>query len=281
MKVLVVYKDSRYEIYSSSRDEAVQRFLQDENNEYVMQQKKSHDEHHRSLEIVLAELDRLGLPYEALWRGDIKSIDGKDLVVSVGGDGTLIDASHFIHDSTPILGVNSDCGPSIGFSCSCDKNNFRYALENLDKLPRTIASRIQVELNGKLIPKFVLNDVLVADENPGSASDIVLNSQRAPRNNSGLLVSTAIGSTAFMYQAGGRVVADTASREMQYRYLNNRKAESCFAEELDIYSLTRKGKIFVDGQHIMYDFTIGDRIHLQTGAPLTIIGDFTEKKKKI
>lgn len=31
-----------------------------------------------------------------------------DLVISVGGDGTLLQASHFLDDSVPIVGVNSD-----------------------------------------------------------------------------------------------------------------------------------------------------------------------------
>lgn len=31
-----------------------------------------------------------------------------DLVVTVGGDGTLLQASHFMDDSIPVLGVNSD-----------------------------------------------------------------------------------------------------------------------------------------------------------------------------
>jgi NAD+ kinase len=31
-----------------------------------------------------------------------------DLVIAVGGDGTLLRASHFLDSSVPILGVNSD-----------------------------------------------------------------------------------------------------------------------------------------------------------------------------
>lgn len=31
-----------------------------------------------------------------------------DLVITIGGDGTLLHAAHFIHDSIPLLGVNSD-----------------------------------------------------------------------------------------------------------------------------------------------------------------------------
>lgn len=35
-------------------------------------------------------------------------IQNVDMVVTVGGDGTLLHASHFVDDSIPILGVNSD-----------------------------------------------------------------------------------------------------------------------------------------------------------------------------
>lgn len=31
-----------------------------------------------------------------------------DLVVTIGGDGTLLQASHLLDDSIPVLGVNSD-----------------------------------------------------------------------------------------------------------------------------------------------------------------------------
>ena len=31
-----------------------------------------------------------------------------DLVITVGGDGTLLEASHFLDSSIPVLGVNSD-----------------------------------------------------------------------------------------------------------------------------------------------------------------------------
>lgn len=31
-----------------------------------------------------------------------------DLVITIGGDGTLLQASHFMDDSVPVLGVNSD-----------------------------------------------------------------------------------------------------------------------------------------------------------------------------
>lgn len=39
---------------------------------------------------------------------DSQPIHNVDLVVTIGGDGTLLQASHFMDDSVPVLGVNSD-----------------------------------------------------------------------------------------------------------------------------------------------------------------------------
>lgn len=42
-------------------------------------------------------------------RNDLSQpIRGVDIVVTVGGDGTLLRASHFMDGEIPVLGVNSD-----------------------------------------------------------------------------------------------------------------------------------------------------------------------------
>lgn len=47
--------------------------------------------------------------WKALLRKDLRQpIRDVDLVITVGGDGTLLHASHYIDDSVPVLGVNSD-----------------------------------------------------------------------------------------------------------------------------------------------------------------------------
>lgn len=47
--------------------------------------------------------------WEAISRNNLSQpIRDVDLVVTVGGDGTLLQASHFMDDSVPVLGVNSD-----------------------------------------------------------------------------------------------------------------------------------------------------------------------------
>lgn len=54
-------------------------------------------------------LRRKPLDWEPVVRNNLSHpIRSADLVITVGGDGTLLQASHFLDDSVPVLGVNSD-----------------------------------------------------------------------------------------------------------------------------------------------------------------------------
>lgn len=57
-------------------------------------------------------------------RNDMSNpIHDVDLVISVGGDGTLLRASHFLNSSIPVLGVNSDptCPDEVSSSDYCQE----------------------------------------------------------------------------------------------------------------------------------------------------------------
>lgn len=46
---------------------------------------------------------------KVVFRSDLSQpIRDIDLVITIGGDGTLLQASHLMDDSIPVLGVNSD-----------------------------------------------------------------------------------------------------------------------------------------------------------------------------
>ncbi|CAB4277202.1 unnamed protein product [Prunus armeniaca] len=131
-----------------------------------------------------------------------------DLVVTVGGDGTLLQASHFIDDSVPVLGVNSDptqaeeveklsneidATRSTGYLCAVTVNNFEQVLDNILE-GRTIPSkltRISICVNSQVLSTYALNDVLIAHPCPAAVSQFSFK------------VSTAAGSTAAMLSAGG------------------------------------------------------------------------------
>ena len=56
-----------------------------------------------------AILHKKSVEWQAVPRNYLSQpIKNVDLVVTIGGDGTLLHASHFLDDTIPVLGVNSD-----------------------------------------------------------------------------------------------------------------------------------------------------------------------------
>lgn len=54
-------------------------------------------------------LQKKSCDWEPVFRSNLsKPIQDVDLVVTVGGDGTLLQACQFVDDSIPVLGLNSD-----------------------------------------------------------------------------------------------------------------------------------------------------------------------------
>ena len=54
-------------------------------------------------------LQQKPVDWEPILRNNLSQpICNVDLVITVGGDGTLLQASHFMDDSVPVVGVNSD-----------------------------------------------------------------------------------------------------------------------------------------------------------------------------
>ena len=91
-----------------------------------------------------------------------RQLAGADLVVSVGGDGTLLCAAHYVRDGA-VIGVNSAPGDSVGHFCTADRENFAERLDAILALkwrPVELA-RLQVALDGKTLAELALNDVLI------------------------------------------------------------------------------------------------------------------------
>src|SRR5262245_61134067 len=65
------------------------------------------------------------VPFSAALKRQLASAD---LVVSVGGDGTLLHASHYVRDGM-VIGVNSAPGDSVGRFCTANRENFQERLD--------------------------------------------------------------------------------------------------------------------------------------------------------
>lgn len=137
------------------------------------------------------------------------SLEDAALLVTVGGDGTLLRAARLaVKDGVPILGINTG---RLGFLTEFDEDD-----EHIDELPDLLERGLIIEERIALQAKyggktfFALNDVVVRK---GGVSRIVpfglcLNDEQAAHIPAdGICVATPTGSTAYFLSAGGSIIS--------------------------------------------------------------------------
>lgn len=287
--------------------------------------KNRYSVHRECVEKVTNILDKIDVTYSVIGREELHRglIEDKDLIIAVGGDGTILNTSSFIDDSIPIVGVNSDpTNPDEeGVTKLKDERRSRGALcaasaINIhDILPRIIygdvsyglRSRIQCLIRStytetRLPPS--LNDILIAHPSPAAVSrfrltlcngSVVPSFKYISKNkelfsfnmwSSGIWISTATGSTAAMYSAGGQIM-DIRSTNLQYMVREHLVEDGTNAEEqrkagrgiirpnefMNIRWNSQYGSCFVDGSHMKHDLELGDEIKIDGHAPFLKIFD--------
>lgn len=139
-----------------------------------------------------------------------------DFVISIGGDGTILDTLTYIKElEIPVLGINSG---RLGFLAGVSLSNATKAIENLQKghYQTDIRSLIELESNENLFEgvRYALNDFVILKKDTSSMIIIhtfingeFLNSYWSD----GLIVSTPTGSTGYSLSCGGPIVYPTSS----------------------------------------------------------------------
>lgn len=142
----------------------------------------------------------------------VACIAGTDLIVTLGGDGTLLRTAHFAAPlGIPILGINLG---KLGFLCDMGPDNV------LDQLPLYLDGQAEIEerlmlqmthqrQRKSMTSGHALNDVVL-----GHASIASLVRVHASINGNllttfaadGVIVATPSGSTAYSFAAGGPIV---------------------------------------------------------------------------
>ena len=285
-KVLVVYKKSTYQRYVGRAQERLKQLIEhsDVSVEGLLHEHEIHQETLRQAKAALRDLGARAvlryrpepLPEEGAW----------DLIVTLGGDGTLLWASHLADSSTPMLAINSAPDTSVGYFCAGDGHNvdevLAAALEGSLKASRL--ARMRVDVGDTVISTRVLNDALYCHESPAATSRYILEygGDQERQMSSGVWVGPAAGSTAAIRSAGGKVLP-TGSQKIQfvvrepYRGVDNKyrlvKGMVPPGEDLRITSRMTKGRIFLDGTQKVYSIGIGDRIRMTlSDEPLTLLG---------
>jgi NAD+ kinase len=138
-----------------------------------------------------------------------------DLLVALGGDGTLIHAAGLLRGrEVPILGINLG---TLGFLTEVPRDRALPLLERAlaGALPasRRLLLEVQVRRHGELLlDGFCLNDVVISKNalsRLARLEALVDGRPAATYEADGLIVATPTGSTAYSLSAGGPIVYPT------------------------------------------------------------------------
>jgi NAD+ kinase len=293
MRVAILCKRTSYRTFVEEGGESRVEKLLAGGDATVGRMRRTHEEHMDTLREVRAAIAYLGVE-AVFYEGSRTRIDGDfDLVVTVGGDGTVLAASHQVGSRTRLIGVNSAPESSVGFFCAAKKGEVLGPLQAAirGELRGVTLSRMRVELNERVLHNRVLNEALFCHASPAATSRYVLRVARGGKTkrsveeeqkSSGLWIGPAAGSTAAQRSAGGKVLP-LPSTKIQFvvrePYLGGGVTPRLTVgtieppDRLELLSKMRAGKLFLDGHHDEHDVGIGDRIVMKRSEEtLTVLG---------
>ena len=137
---------------------------------------------------------------------------GADLVVVLGGDGTLLRAAELARPcGVPLLGVNLG---RVGFLAEADLDSLEETVRAIVDGDYLVDERMTVDvtayLNGSTVARtWALNEASVEKSRRERILDVILEVDRRPVSGfgcDGVLCATPTGSTAYAFSAGGPVV---------------------------------------------------------------------------
>ena len=149
----------------------------------------------------LAKRGRLG-------GGKVLSDLKADLMVTVGGDGTVLKTAMTIPDKeTPILAVNMG---RRGYLTEVEPNKAVWAVQQFSRGKYRLEKRakLAIDMNGTHVVD-ALNELVVSSGSPSKMLELRLGVDSQPLlqfRGDGVIVSTATGSTAYAMSAGGPIV---------------------------------------------------------------------------
>lgn len=131
-----------------------------------------------------------------------------DVVIALGGDGTILRASRLADENdVALLGVNVG---RLGFLSTVESGRLEYALDALSAGSYAVEERMLLEATlENEVPAYALNEFVVEKATPSRAigirvlvdADVI-----ATYTADGFIVATPTGSTAYSLSAGGPVL---------------------------------------------------------------------------
>lgn len=255
--------------------------------------KFSHDEHEETVRKVCSGLDHEKIDYRTVNVDDETwSIPSSTKVVlTLGGDGTLLSASHRMNDNRDLIlfGIRSS-GTSVGFLCAGGLEKFgdflvqyktcNYATMTAERMIAEVQPSNPTKPKKFTVP--ALNDILYSHANPAATTryKISLGERIETHKSSGIWFSTSLGSTAGLLAAGG-VIQPKTDRSFQFvvRELYREPGRNFFLvngffdaekKNLTLENRCEKAILAADGSRGVIEIEWGDRVIFRRATPVRI-----------
>jgi len=259
----------------------------------VVYKKNFEEVHDKALDIVRKELDTvnkismLDIDYSAREKVERSDFIDRDLVIVLGGDGTLTSIAHSVGSQTMVMGVNShprkdDDDGSFGFYMGSDPENFSNDLQLVlsGKAIVNILPRLQAEIvttsGNKIRCDPALNDLLIANTHQYQPSKYRLKRGAdldCKQYSSGCLFSTFLGQGAWFRHVANIEGNTFALDEVDDHYLfvardlprNDRREDGSYWE------WTSDTTVLLSDMHRGYVVSDGwDETHFTRGATISV-----------
>lgn len=163
------------------------------------------------INVLAADSLQLDLPVTRVDEADL--CDNADLVMAIGGDGTMLYASRLARESgTPILGINRG---RLGFLADVTPDEMIGSVDQVLRGDYSRDSRMLLEArlvsqSGEESIAYALNDVVLKRRETGRMVDFLTRVDGDYVNThagDGLIVATPTGSTAYSLSCGGPIIS--------------------------------------------------------------------------
>lgn len=157
------------------------------------------------------EVGAIGMPGVVAVKGT-DAADGAEIVIALGGDGTLLRAAELARPfGVPLLGINLG---KVGFLAEAEIDDLDEAMAELVAGTYTVDERltldISAERNGEGVARsWALNEATVEKGAGGRMLEVRVDVDGRPLSRygcDGVVCATPTGSTAYAFSAGGPVV---------------------------------------------------------------------------
>ncbi|WP_433549568.1 NAD kinase [Streptomyces sp. CA-294286] len=204
-------------------------------------------------------------------------LDGCELLIVLGGDGTLLRGADIARASgVPMLGVNLG---RVGFLAEAERDDLDKVVKRVVSRSYDVEERMTIDVlvhdNGEVLHRdWALNEAAVQKVSPERMLEVVLEIDGRPVTGfgcDGIVCATPTGSTAYAFSAGGPVVWP----EVEALLMVPISAHALFAKPLvtsptsvlavEIQPHTPAGVLWCDGRRTV-ELPSGARVEVRRGA---------------